>query len=71
MYPPFFLPSQVGLDGENHICVGKLNLVDLAGSERQGKTGATVSNHQVKSSFYYIYIFFFSNPLQAKVETSA
>ncbi|XP_071954651.1 kinesin-II 95 kDa subunit-like [Antedon mediterranea] len=33
--------SQVGLDGENHICVGKLNLVDLAGSERQGKTGAT------------------------------
>ncbi|XP_033118562.1 kinesin-II 95 kDa subunit-like [Anneissia japonica] len=32
--------SQVGVDGENHICVGKLNLVDLAGSERQGKTGA-------------------------------
>lgn len=32
--------SQVGLDGENHIRVGKLNLVDLAGSERQSKTGA-------------------------------
>ncbi|RDD42004.1 Kinesin-II 95 kDa subunit [Trichoplax sp. H2] len=32
--------SQIGLDGENHIRVGKLNLVDLAGSERQGKTGA-------------------------------
>ncbi|XP_077978073.1 kinesin-II 95 kDa subunit-like [Glandiceps talaboti] len=33
--------SETGLDGENHIRVGKLNLVDLAGSERQAKTGAT------------------------------
>ncbi|XP_070565590.1 kinesin-II 95 kDa subunit-like [Ptychodera flava] len=33
--------SDTGLDGENHIRVGKLNLVDLAGSERQVKTGAT------------------------------
>ena len=33
---------QVGLDGEAHIRVGKLNLVDLAGSERQAKTGAEV-----------------------------
>ncbi|XP_029470588.1 kinesin-like protein KIF3B isoform X4 [Rhinatrema bivittatum] len=32
--------SELGLDGENHIRVGKLNLVDLAGSERQAKTGA-------------------------------
>ncbi|XP_068186921.1 kinesin-like protein KIF3B [Antennarius striatus] len=32
--------SELGLDGENHIRVGKLNLVDLAGSERQKKTGA-------------------------------
>ncbi|MBN3302657.1 KIF3B protein, partial [Amia calva] len=32
--------SELGLDGENHIRVGKLNLVDLAGSERQNKTGA-------------------------------
>ncbi|NXL63487.1 KIF3B protein, partial [Chordeiles acutipennis] len=31
--------SELGLDGENHIRVGKLNLVDLAGSERQAKTG--------------------------------
>ncbi|XP_018593122.2 kinesin-like protein KIF3B isoform X2 [Scleropages formosus] len=31
--------SEMGLDGENHIRVGKLNLVDLAGSERQTKTG--------------------------------
>ncbi|CAE1171069.1 KIF3B [Acanthosepion pharaonis] len=31
----------MGVDGENHIRVGKLNLVDLAGSERQAKTGAT------------------------------
>ncbi|KAA0149383.1 hypothetical protein FNF27_03343 [Cafeteria roenbergensis] len=30
-----------GLDGKEHICVGKLNMVDLAGSERQAKTGAT------------------------------
>ena len=27
--------SEDGLDGKNHIRVGKLNLVDLAGSERQ------------------------------------
>lgn len=27
-----------GLDGKDHIRVGKLNLVDLAGSERQRKT---------------------------------
>merc|ERR1712096_261373 len=33
--------SEDGLDGKNHIRVGKLNLVDLAGSERQSKTGAT------------------------------
>jgi len=32
--------GEKGLDGENHIRVGKLNLVDLAGSERQAKTGA-------------------------------
>ncbi|XP_076131635.1 kinesin-like protein KIF3B [Alosa pseudoharengus] len=32
--------SETGVDGENHIRVGKLNLVDLAGSERQTKTGA-------------------------------
>uniref|UniRef100_A0A8C8J5J8 Kinesin-like protein n=1 Tax=Oncorhynchus tshawytscha TaxID=74940 RepID=A0A8C8J5J8_ONCTS len=32
--------SELGVDGENHIRVGKLNLVDLAGSERQTKTGA-------------------------------
>ncbi|XP_027000758.1 kinesin-like protein KIF3B [Tachysurus fulvidraco] len=31
---------ELGLDGENHIRVGKLNLVDLAGSERQAKTGS-------------------------------
>merc|ERR1719335_1505392 len=30
-----------GIDGEEHIRVGKLNMVDLAGSERQSKTGAT------------------------------
>ncbi|CAK4072061.1 unnamed protein product [Aphanomyces euteiches] len=30
-----------GIDGKDHVCVGKLNLVDLAGSERQSKTGAT------------------------------
>nr|VZI25993.1 unnamed protein product [Spirometra erinaceieuropaei] len=29
---------ELGLDGKNHIRVGKLNLVDLAGSERQSKT---------------------------------
>ncbi|XP_063064898.1 kinesin-like protein KIF3B [Engraulis encrasicolus] len=32
--------SEMGVDGESHIRVGKLNLVDLAGSERQTKTGA-------------------------------
>lgn len=32
--------SEAGLDGEDHIRVGKLNMVDLAGSERQSKTGA-------------------------------
>lgn len=32
--------SEIGIDGENHIRVGKLNLVDLAGSERLAKTGA-------------------------------
>ncbi|XP_039271184.2 kinesin-like protein KIF3B [Styela clava] len=31
---------ETGVDGENHIRVGKLNLVDLAGSERQSKTGS-------------------------------
>ena len=33
--------SEKGIDGAQHIRVGKLNLVDLAGSERAGKTGAT------------------------------
>ncbi|XP_055957716.1 kinesin-like protein KIF3B [Patella vulgata] len=33
--------SEIGVDNENHIRVGKLNMVDLAGSERQAKTGAT------------------------------
>ena len=37
--------TQMGIDGENHIRVGKLNLVDLAGSERQIKTG-TVGQRQ-------------------------
>ncbi|KAM9315664.1 kinesin-like protein KIF3C [Gastrophryne carolinensis] len=32
--------SELGVDGQEHIRVGKLNLVDLAGSERQSKTGA-------------------------------
>ncbi|XP_026880523.2 kinesin family member 3Cb [Electrophorus electricus] len=31
--------SEMGIDGEEHIRVGKLNMVDLAGSERQRKTG--------------------------------
>ncbi|XP_030051400.1 kinesin-like protein KIF3C [Microcaecilia unicolor] len=31
--------SERGVDGEDHIRVGKLNLVDLAGSERQNKMG--------------------------------
>ena len=33
--------SEPGLDGKDHIRVGKLNMTDLAGSERQSKTGAT------------------------------
>uniref|UniRef100_A0A1I7RLZ6 Kinesin motor domain-containing protein n=1 Tax=Bursaphelenchus xylophilus TaxID=6326 RepID=A0A1I7RLZ6_BURXY len=33
--------SERGIDGNNHIRVGRLNLVDLAGSERQAKTGAS------------------------------
>ncbi|XP_014678184.1 PREDICTED: kinesin-like protein KIF3A [Priapulus caudatus] len=33
--------SEKGLDGEQHLVMGKLHLVDLAGSERQSKTGAT------------------------------
>ncbi|XP_053365916.1 kinesin family member 3Cb isoform X2 [Clarias gariepinus] len=32
--------SEMGIDGQEHIRVGKLNMVDLAGSERQSKTGA-------------------------------
>uniref|UniRef100_A0A1I8EPB8 Kinesin motor domain-containing protein n=1 Tax=Wuchereria bancrofti TaxID=6293 RepID=A0A1I8EPB8_WUCBA len=32
--------SEPGLDGQNHIRVGRLNLIDLAGSERQSKTGS-------------------------------
>ena len=36
------LSQQLGVDGQDHIRVGKLNLVDLAGSERQSKTGTTV-----------------------------
>ncbi|KAF7704322.1 kinesin family member 3Cb [Silurus meridionalis] len=31
--------SEVGVDGQEHIRVGKLNMVDLAGNERQSKTG--------------------------------
>eukprot|EP00747_Dinoflagellata_sp_TGD_P195694 gnl/TRDRNA2_/TRDRNA2_64763_c0_seq1.p1 gnl/TRDRNA2_/TRDRNA2_64763_c0~~gnl/TRDRNA2_/TRDRNA2_64763_c0_seq1.p1 ORF type:complete len:789 (-),score=206.40 gnl/TRDRNA2_/TRDRNA2_64763_c0_seq1:292-2658(-) len=33
--------ADTGLDGKEHIRVGKMNLVDLAGSERQSKTGAS------------------------------
>lgn len=33
--------SERGLDGRQHVRVGKLHLVDLAGSERQSKTGST------------------------------
>ncbi|KAF7702335.1 kinesin-like protein KIF3A [Silurus meridionalis] len=33
--------SEKGIDGNQHVRMGKLHLVDLAGSERQGKTGAT------------------------------
>ena len=38
--------SEVGVDGNPHIRVGKLNLVDLAGSERQAKTGSTVRENR-------------------------
>ena len=37
--------SEDGLDGKNHIRVGKLNLVDLAGSERQVSSLAGCSLH--------------------------
>ncbi|GAV03422.1 hypothetical protein RvY_13848 [Ramazzottius varieornatus] len=33
--------SHLGLDGKEHIRVGKLNLVDLAGSEKQAKTNSS------------------------------
>lgn len=33
--------SEKGIDGDQHVRMGKLHLVDLAGSERQGKTGST------------------------------
>lgn len=33
--------SEKGIDGQQHVRVGKLHLVDLAGSERQAKTGST------------------------------
>uniref|UniRef100_A0A8C8DI21 Kinesin-like protein n=1 Tax=Oryzias sinensis TaxID=183150 RepID=A0A8C8DI21_9TELE len=33
--------SEKGVDGDQHVCTGKLHLVDLAGSERQRKSGAT------------------------------
>ncbi|KAK1159260.1 kinesin-like protein KIF3A isoform X2 [Acipenser oxyrinchus oxyrinchus] len=33
--------SEKGVDGDQHVRMGKLHLVDLAGSERQGKTGST------------------------------
>ena len=33
--------SEKGIDGNQHVRMGKLHLVDLAGSERQTKTGAT------------------------------
>lgn len=33
--------SEKGIDGHQHVRMGKLHLVDLAGSERQTKTGAT------------------------------
>eukprot|EP00794_Sanderia_malayensis_P007023 gene7023-7811_t len=32
--------SEKGLDGQQHLRMGKLHMVDLAGSERQSKTGA-------------------------------
>lgn len=33
--------AETGVDGKDHIRVGKMNMVDLAGSERQSKTGAS------------------------------
>ncbi|XP_028397829.1 kinesin-like protein KIF3A [Dendronephthya gigantea] len=33
--------SEKGIDGQQHVRMGKLHMVDLAGSERQSKTGAT------------------------------
>ena len=45
---------QRGVDGEDHIHVGKLNLVDLAGSERQSKTGATVSTGRRKRAPFHL-----------------
>lgn len=42
------LSQQLGVDGQDHIRVGKLNLVDLAGSERQSKTGSTVRSCDLK-----------------------
>ncbi|KAF6017971.1 KIF3A [Bugula neritina] len=33
--------SEMGVDKQQHVRVGKLHLVDLAGSERQAKTGAS------------------------------
>jgi hypothetical protein len=42
---------EVGVDGENHIRVGKLNLVDLAGSERQKKVcGVPLTRHDAVCS---------------------
>ncbi|XP_076860662.1 kinesin-like protein KIF3A [Brachyhypopomus gauderio] len=34
--------SEKGVDGNQHVRMGKLHLVDLAGSERQGKTVASL-----------------------------
>lgn len=44
-----------GVDGNEHIKVGKLNLVDLAGSERIAKTGAEGQTYNI-CIFKYIYI---------------
>lgn len=46
--------SHLGLDGKEHIRVGKLNLVDLAGSEKQAKTNSSVSTFfpQIPVSFW-------------------
>ncbi|XP_002167125.3 kinesin-like protein KIF3A [Hydra vulgaris] len=33
--------SEKGIDGQQHLRMGKLHMVDLAGSERQAKTGAS------------------------------